>query len=99
MKFPGTCIVCHKKVVVNEIGLWAQGIGVKHERCATTVTELKCIACGSPAGCSTCEFKNICDIPNVSQACMCTKCSGMEDAFARYQRTAGVKFPSLKPKT
>jgi hypothetical protein len=34
MKFPGTCIVCNEKIKVNEIGLWAKGLGVKHEKCA-----------------------------------------------------------------
>ena len=34
MKFDGTCIVCKEKIQVNEIGLWAKGLGVKHEKCA-----------------------------------------------------------------
>lgn len=34
MKFPGTCIICNEKIEVNEIGLWAKGLGVKHEKCA-----------------------------------------------------------------
>ena len=42
MKFPGKCIVCNKKLEVNEIGLWAKGEGVKHEKCGE-VKELKCI--------------------------------------------------------
>tara|TARA_Y100000590_G_scaffold118696_1_gene135844 strand:- start:2146 stop:3462 length:1317 start_codon:yes stop_codon:yes gene_type:complete len=33
MKFEGKCIVCNKKIPVNEIGLWSKGIGVKHEKC------------------------------------------------------------------
>ncbi len=33
MKFPGTCIVCNENIPVNEIGLWAKGLGVKHEKC------------------------------------------------------------------
>jgi len=33
MKFPGTCIVCNKKIEVNEIGSWAKGLGVKHKKC------------------------------------------------------------------
>ena len=31
MKFDGTCIICNEKITVNEIGLWAKGLGVKHE--------------------------------------------------------------------
>ena len=34
MKFPGTCIVCNQKIEVGEIGLWAKGKGVKHEKCS-----------------------------------------------------------------
>jgi len=47
MKFPGTCIICNKKLEVNEIGLWAKGQGVKHEKCGE-INELKCIICGGP---------------------------------------------------
>ena len=28
------CLVCNEKIEVNEIGLWAKGLGVKHEKCA-----------------------------------------------------------------
>ena len=42
MKFPGTCILCNEKIEINEIGLWAKGLGVKHEKCAQ-VKELQCI--------------------------------------------------------
>ena len=95
MKFPGTCVVCRQKILVNEIGLWAQGLGVKHERCDTTSTELQCIVCGATAGCSLCEFQDVCDIPNVSQLCICTKCSENNDAFGSYQKAANKKFPHL----
>jgi len=33
MKFEGRCIVCNKKIPVDEIGLWSKGVGVKHEKC------------------------------------------------------------------
>ena len=33
MKFEGRCIVCKKKIPVDEIGLWSKGVGVKHEKC------------------------------------------------------------------
>ncbi|TLX75427.1 MAG: hypothetical protein E6L05_02375, partial [Thaumarchaeota archaeon] len=65
MKFPGTCIVCKKKIEINEIGLWAKGIGVKHQACADEV-ELKCLVCGGPAGCPKCEFAADCDLTKVS---------------------------------
>jgi len=50
MKFPGTCLVCNKKIEINEVALWAKGLGVKHQGCAE-VKQLKCIVCGGPAGC------------------------------------------------
>ena len=56
MKFPGTCIVCNEKIKVNEIGLWAKGLGVNHEKCAQ-INELQCAVCGASAGCSQCEFQ------------------------------------------
>ena len=49
MKFPGTCIICKKKIEVNEVALWAKGLGVKHQACAQ-VNELKCAICGGSAG-------------------------------------------------
>ena len=58
MKFPGVCIICNEKIAVNEIGLWAQGIGVKHEKCSQT-KDLKCIVCDNSAGCQTCEFRDV----------------------------------------
>lgn len=94
MKFPGTCIVCNEKIEVNEIGLWAKGLGVKHEKCAE-VNELQCIVCGGPAGCLQCEFQEICDIPNVSQFCICKNCSEQNNAFASYQKTTNKKFPII----
>ena len=94
MKFPGTCIVCNGKIEVNEIGLWAKGLGVKHEKCAQ-INELQCIVCGASAGCTQCEFQENCDIPNVSQLCICKKCSEEKTAFASYQKSTNKKFPLL----
>src|SRR5574337_245151 len=61
MKFPGTCLVCNKKIEINEVALWAKGLGVKHQACAE-VMQLKCIVCGGPAGCPDCEFSDKCFI-------------------------------------
>jgi hypothetical protein len=33
MKFPGTCIICNKKIEQGETGLWGKNLGVKHEKC------------------------------------------------------------------
>ncbi|NND87202.1 MAG: hypothetical protein HKM23_07790 [Nitrosopumilus sp.] len=94
MKFPGTCIVCAEKIEVNEIGLWAKGLGVKHEKCAQ-ITELQCVVCGGPAGCPNCEFQDNCNIPNVSQLCICKKCGEQKDAYTTYVKSAKKKFTIL----
>ena len=94
MKFPGICIVCNEKIKVNEIGLWAKGIGVKHEKCAKT-DELQCIVCGNSAGCNHCEFRENCDIANVSPFCLCKNCSEKKDALSIYQKSINKKFPIL----
>ena len=97
MKFPGTCIVCNEKINANEIGLWSKGIGVKHEKCAE-LKELKCIVCGEPAGCSSCEFRDDCNLELVSQLCICNKCCNKNDAFTLYQDSAKKKFSFLNLK-
>ena len=97
MKFPGTCIVCKKKIEINETGLWAKGIGVKHQACADVV-ELRCAVCGGPAGCSKCEFADDCDLSKVSQLCICKKCNDNKDVFVAYQKAIIKKFPILNLK-
>jgi hypothetical protein len=99
MKFPGTCIVCNQKIDANETGLWAKGLGVKHERCASKeVKELKCIVCGGQAGCAQCEFQDDCDRDVVSGLCICKKCSDSKDAFALYQDSVKKNFALLNLK-
>ena len=97
MKFPGTCIVCNKKIEANEMGLCAKGLGVKHEKCAE-INELTCIVCGGPTGCATCEFREDCDLEVVSQLCICNKCSEKKDTFSLYQESSKKKFPLLNLK-
>ena len=97
MKFPGTCIICKKKIEINEIGLWAKGIGVKHQACVD-MAELRCAVCGGPAGCPECEFANDCDLTKVSQLCICKKCNDDKDGFISYQKAIAKKFPILNPK-
>ena len=97
MKFPGTCIICNEKIEVNEIGLWAQGIGVKHEKCSEA-KDLKCIVCNRSAGCQTCEFQDICDIEKVSQLCICKKCSEEKTPYDSYQTSVRKNFPLLNIK-
>ena len=95
MKFPGTCIVCNEKIQANEVGLWAKGMGVKHEGCADNADELRCAVCGGPAGCPQCELQDSCDIANVSELCVCRGCSEKGGAFASYQMSVGKKFAVL----
>lgn len=94
MKFPGTCIVCKKKIEINEQVLWSKGLGVKHQTCAQ-IAELKCGICSGPAGCSQCEFTNDCNREKVSQTCICKKCYDEKDAFTLYQKTISKRFPLL----
>ncbi|MEX2193237.1 MAG: hypothetical protein WD717_07670 [Nitrosarchaeum sp.] len=91
MKFTGTCIVCNEKIEVNELGLWAKGLGVKHEKCAQ-INELQCIVCRGSAGCSQCEFQDTCDIQRVSQLCICKKCSEEKNSFDSYQKSVKKNF-------
>ena len=97
MKFSGICVVCKKKIEINEVGLWAKGLGVKHLACAE-VSELKCVVCGGSAGCTQCEFRDDCDLSKVSQLCICKKCNDLSDSFALYQKAIGKKFPILNLK-
>jgi len=98
MKFQGKCIVCNEKIEANEIGFWAKGVGVKHEKCAQ-IKELKCIVCGVPAGCPLCEFQDECDLESVSQYCICKKCERVDNPFKSYQESVRKKFPSLNLKS
>lgn len=94
MKFPGNCLVCNEKINAGESGLWQKGTGVKHEKCSEPA-ELKCILCGGPAGCATCEFQDDCDLETVSQLCICKSCMEKKDIFSLYQKSAKKKFPLL----
>ena len=94
MKFPGTCIVCNEKIQINEIGLWAKGLGVKHEKCAE-VKGLKCGVCSGPAGCQQCEFIDNCDLEKVSQLCICKKCFDQKNSFDNYQESIKKQFHIL----
>ncbi len=97
MKFPGTCIVCNQKIEANEMGLWAKGLGVKHEKCAE-IKELQCIICGKSAGCSKCEYSEDCDLESVSQLCICKRCNENENPFDAYQKSVKKKFSLLNLK-
>ena len=83
-----------KSIKNNKIALQGGGqdrIKAQHEKCAE-INELQCVVCGAPAGCPQCEFQENCDIPNVSQLCICKKCSEEKDAFRSYQKSVKKKF-------
>lgn len=94
MKYPGKCIACGESIRVGEQGLWSKGVGVKHADCAENV-QMMCSVCGGPAGCTECEFRDSCGIPNVSPACICKSCSEKRDALGLYRRSVGKKFVVL----
>ena len=94
MKFPGTCIVCKKKIEINEVALWAKGLGVKHKECAE-VLELRCAVCGGQAGCQQCEFADDCDRNKVSQLCICRKCYEGKGSFEAYRGAIAKHYPLL----
>ena len=94
MKFPGKCIVCNEKIEIDEIVMWAKGLGVKHEKCAQ-IKELTCAICGGLAGCSQCEFQDICDLEIVSQLCVCKNCGEHKNIYQDYVSTTLKKYPSL----
>ncbi|MFQ5920749.1 MAG: hypothetical protein ACE5JV_01880 [Nitrososphaerales archaeon] len=48
------------------------------------VVELPCFVCGKSAGCSECEFCDVCDRTSVSNRCICKECSGQKEAYAKY---------------
>ena len=94
MKFPGKCIVCNEKIEKDEIGFWAKDVGVKHEKCAE-IKELTCGVCGGLAGCPTCEFRDSCDLEQVSQICICKKCEARTEPYNLYQKSVMKKFRLL----
>ena len=93
MKFPGTCLVCGRRIQAGEQGMWSRGVGVKHQECAQQPS-ITCIVCGQPAGCDRCELAESCDIQKVSPLCICSRCDS-PDAIAAYREAAARKFPVL----
>lgn len=88
LKFAGKCVECGKPVAVGSQVLWLKGSGIKHPECAAA-PQMRCVACGAPAGCPSCEFYEDCDREAVSQACLCQACAAGPGAFAKYREAAG----------
>jgi len=61
------------------------------------VIELPCFVCGKSAGCSECEFVDVCDRTNVSNQCICKGCSE-EDAYKHYCDTFMERLAAAKIK-
>lgn len=94
MRYPGICVTCGKQVDANEMGMWMSGQGVKHESCVE-LQRILCLVCGAPVGCIDCEFREECDIPNVSEYCICRRCIDRPDPLGLYGKAALKKFPAL----
>ena len=103
MKFTGRCIECSKPILAGHEGMWSKGVGVKHLGCAgadgdepeSSAAAIPCMICGKHAGCEGCEFRDACDISNVSPNCLCRDCSQKDDVLQLYLKSAGGRFPSL----
>ncbi len=95
MKFPGKCVICKGDLKKGDLGLWAKNQGVKHLECSESES-IPCAICGGPAGCEICEFADICDIPNISPKCVCSKCVDTDDPLHSYQRAVGNRSTALK---
>lgn len=48
------------------------------------VVELPCFVCGKSAGCSECEFVDVCDRTSVSNQCICKGCHEQKEAYGNY---------------
>ncbi len=48
------------------------------------IIELPCFVCGKSAGCSECEFLDVCDRTTVSSQCICKSCHEEGDVYKRY---------------
>lgn len=62
------------------------------------VVELPCFVCGKSAGCSECEFLDVCDRTNVSNQCICKGCQEHEDTYGNYCDTFSRRLAAAKIK-
>lgn len=62
------------------------------------VIELPCFVCGKSAGCSECEFVDVCDRTSVSNQCVCKSCHEGTDAYSKYCSTFMEKLTAAKIK-
>lgn len=57
--------------------------------------KILCALCGRSAGCLECELADNCDIPNVSQICLCSTCSQKKGVMEAYYKSVSSKYPVL----
>jgi len=62
------------------------------------IIELPCFVCGKSAGCSECEFVDVCDRTSVSNQCVCKGCFEEEDAYKHYCDTFMERLAAAKIK-
>lgn len=62
------------------------------------VIELSCFVCGKSAGCSECEFLDVCDRTTVSSQCICKGCYDGEATYKRYCDTFMERLAAAKIK-
>ncbi len=48
------------------------------------IIELPCFVCSKSAGCSNCEFLDVCDRTTVSSQCICKSCHEEGDVYKQY---------------
>lgn len=62
------------------------------------VLELECILCSKSAGCSECEYADICDRSDVSSLCICKECLSKPNAYDQYRERLlqRLKFDNRK---
>lgn len=62
------------------------------------IIELPCFVCSKSAGCSECEFVDVCDRRSVSNQCVCKTCFEEKDAYKQYCDTFVEKLAVAKVK-
>ncbi len=62
------------------------------------VIELPCFVCGKSAGCSECEFLDVCDRSEVSNQCICKGCQEHKDTYAEYRTAFSARLAAAKIK-
>jgi len=60
------------------------------------IIELPCFVCGKSAGCSECEFVDVCDRTIVSNQCLCKGC--LDYAYKHYCDTFMERLAAAKIK-